>query len=105
MATVKLTAIGVNRLTKSGTYNDGGGLYLKVSDGGKSWLFRFKLHGKASCMELGSVDVLTLAEAREKASACRRMVAEGLNPMDARRDAKEAAREAHGQTFQTVAER
>jgi integrase len=105
MATGKLTAIRVKKLTKSGTHNDGGGLYLKVSDGGKSWLFRFKLHGKATWMGLGSVDVLTLAEAREKAAACRRMVANGLNPIDQRREAQEAAREAHGQTFQSVAER
>ncbi|WP_234731079.1 tyrosine-type recombinase/integrase [Acidocella facilis] len=105
MAAGKLTAIAVTRQTKPGTYGDGGGLYLKVSEGGKSWLFRFKLHGKATWMGLGSVADYTLAEAREKARTCRRMVAEGLNPIDQRREAQEAAREAQGQTFQSVAER
>lgn len=105
MAAGKLTAIAVTRQTKPGTYGDGGGLYLKVSEGGKSWLFRFKLHGKATWMGLGSVADYTLAEAREKARTCRRMVAEGLNPIDQRREALEAAREAHGQTFQSVAAR
>jgi integrase len=105
MATGKLTAIAVNRQTNPGTYGDGGGLYLKVSEGGKSWLFRFKLHGKATWMGLGAVADYSLAEAREKARACRRMVAEGVNPIDQRREAQEAAREAQRQTFQAVAER
>jgi integrase len=105
MAAGKLTAVGVRRLTKPGTYNDGEGLYLRVATAGKSWLYRFKLHGKANWMGLGSLDDYPLAEAREKARECRKLVAEGISPIEARRMAKEAAKEANGQTFQAIAER
>ena len=87
----KLTARGVET-AKLGTHGDGGGLYLVVSPkGAKKWVFRFKIRGKQSLMGLGSEELVTLAEARDKAIDARRMVVAGINPIAARRQAELAA--------------
>ena len=86
----RLTALKVMKVRKAGMYADGAGLYLQVTgDGapflGKSWIFRFKLSGKAREMGLGSLSLVGLAEARMKAVECRRQVHEGIDPIEARR--------------------
>jgi Arm domain-containing DNA-binding protein len=51
----KLTALKVKALEKPGRYGDGLGLWLQVSEkGGKSWVFRYMLHGKTVHMGLGA---------------------------------------------------
>ena len=65
---------------------DGGGLYLRVSwDGGKSWLFKFMLNGRAREMGLGSLKGVSLASAREKATFCRSSLADDIDPIEARK--------------------
>lgn len=87
----------INRLTprtvatkhKAGYYADGGGLYLQISaSGSKSWLYRFMLNGRAREMGLGSVLDRPLAEARDRARDARRMVRDGVDPIEARRAEK-----------------
>ncbi|MCJ2077900.1 tyrosine-type recombinase/integrase [Methylobacterium sp. E-016] len=81
----KLTALGVARLKAPGMYGDGGGLWLQVSGkGAKSWIYRFTLGGKARAMGLGSANTFSLAEARDKARDCRKLTAEGLDPIEIR---------------------
>lgn len=76
-----------------GRHGDGGGLILVVSKtGAKKWVFRFKREGRATEMGLGGADVVTLAEARQKAGEARRTRAEGRNPIQARREAQAAAK-------------
>lgn len=90
----KLTALSVRRMVTPGTYGDGGGLYLQVRGvDRKSWLFRFKLHRRGHLMGLGALRDVTLAEAREAATAARRLVRSGVNPIERRRleRAKETA--------------
>lgn len=81
----KLSARTVEIKRKPGVYGDGGGLYLQVGPtGSKSWLFRFTLHGRAREMGLGPLHTVSLAEAREKAIACRKLLAEGIDPIEHR---------------------
>jgi integrase len=81
----RLAALTVNRTKKPGLYPDGGGLYLQVALGGsKSWLFRFMLRGKARTMGLGSLTVVSLAEARVKAAEARSLRAAGIDPIKTR---------------------
>ena len=83
----KLTAVDVKAKSKPGRYGDGGGLWLQVGPtGGKSWLFRYTMGGKAHNMGLGSVDDLSLADARKMAGDCREMVAKGVDPLDSREE-------------------
>src|SRR6266699_6284188 len=74
---------------KPGMHCDGGGLYLQAVPGvsgatRKSWLFRFAENGRERQMGLGSLDVVSLAQAREKAAECRRLRQEGKDPIEAR---------------------
>jgi integrase len=71
-------------------YADGAGLYLQVTGDGeakvaKSWIYRFKLRGRSREMGLGSLSIYGLAEARTKATECRRLAYEGIDPIEARK--------------------
>jgi integrase len=87
-----------NRLTarsvataKPGRHCDGRGLYLAVSDSGaKKWVLRFTFNHRVTEMGLGNADV-PLAQARDKAAEARKLVASGINPILAKREAKRAA--------------
>lgn len=101
----KLTALAAKRTVTPGRYGDGDGLWLQVRSAElRSWLFRFKLHGKAREMGLGTYANLSLAEAREAATACRRLVRDGIDPIERRRAARiEAAANANAHPFKDVA--
>ena len=72
----KLTAVAVKAaLAIPGTYQDGDGLFLKVDKrGGASWTLRLQRDGKRQDIGLGSSKLLTLAEARDKASQMRKAI-------------------------------
>lgn len=103
----RLTAAAVARQTKPGKYADGGQLWLQVSKWGtKSWLFRYNRHGKDRWHGLGSIDTLSLAEARERARDCRRLLLDGIDPIDHRKIQRAQAKleAARAMTFQECAE-
>lgn len=104
----KLSTAKVASLSKRGLYADGLGLYLQVAEGGtKSWLFRFMKDGRARKMGLGPVHTVTLAMAREKATEARRRLLDGIDPIEARKEARQAARieAAKALTFRECAEK
>lgn len=83
-----LNAPAVQRATKPGYYFDGAGLYLQVANGGsKSWVLRYAVNKRAREMGLGSLVTFTLAEARDRATKYRQMVADGIDPIDDRKAA------------------
>ena len=66
----RLNARAVATITKHGRHADGGGLYLSISpNGGRRWVFLFRWHGKPTEIGFGSARDVTLARARELASA------------------------------------
>ena len=86
---------------KPGLHSDGANLYLRVSKGTrgnlrKSWIFRYELAGnKPRDMGLGSIDIYSLDEVRELARGYRKLLKEGIDPIDQRaRDRAKAATEA-----------
>jgi integrase len=121
----KLTALRI-KSAGPGRHPDGDGLYLIVRDtGSRQWLLRIQAEGKRRDLGLGAADTstrsiegaeaaeripllerrsLTLAEAREKADAYRRMVRAGLDPAVERQKAavavptfEKAARDCHAE--------
>lgn len=87
-ATNRLSARAV-ATAGTGYHCDGAGLYLLVAAGGSaSWVFRYTLRGRKREMGLGSAADFTLAQARERASAQRRLLADGVDPIEARRAAQ-----------------
>ena len=81
----KLTARAVDTAA-AGTHEDGAGLRLVVrASGARSWVLRYQMAGRRRDMGLGRHPEITLARARERAMDARRLVAEGIDPLDNRR--------------------
>lgn len=96
----RLSARQVATLRQPGRHADGAGLYLHIDDNlSKRWVFVFQWRGRRKEMGLGSLSLVSLVEAREKALAARKQVASGVNPIEDRRRVKSDAR-----TFGEVAE-
>lgn len=101
--------MAVSRLKKPGMHADGGGLYLQITEGGgRSWIFRYRMGGRKTPrdMGLGSEATLSLAEAREKARECRKLVLDGIDPIEHRREqrAKHGIAQASRRPFRELAE-
>jgi len=104
----KLTARKVSSLRTPGRYGDGAGLWLQISpEGGKSWLFRYTLNGRARMMGLGPVDLVSLTEAREQALAHRKLLLAGIDPLAHRDTERRKSRlaDASAITFEEAATR
>lgn len=104
----KLTTKGVQKLireSRPSLTNDGDGLYLKIGKrGGASWIYRFRWNGKLRDMGLGSCSEITLSEARELATHNRKIMKQGLNPLDVRMEDQKLA-EKKVMTFTSCASR
>jgi integrase len=105
-----LTARKVERTKTPGRYRDGliKGLLLQIARGGsKSWVLRYERDGKEHWLGLGSTADFNLKEARERARTARQQLADNIDPIaakhDARRQAKLAA--AKALTFREAAQR
>jgi hypothetical protein len=87
----RLTALRVAAIAAKGNYPDGGGLYLQVQIGKdgkprKSWLFRFvsPIERRERFMGLGSLDHISLAEARKARDEARETIRRGADPIEER---------------------
>jgi integrase len=101
------------RSAKPGMHPDGGGLYLRVTEGkqdgdatptlNRYWLFRYRQRGtrKDRQLGIGPLDTVTLAVARAAARECRGQLLAGLDPVDQReaQRASKAAADAKAMTF------
>jgi integrase len=87
----KLTQLGISRATAPAMLGDGNGLWLQVRHNSKAWIFRYARDGKARAMGLGAADVVTLKRARELVLEQRRLLAEGIDPLEQRQAKRTAA--------------
>ncbi len=106
----ELGAQQVAALWRRGTNHVGGvnGLILNVTMyGSRSWVFRYQVAGKRRDFGLGSYPSVTLAEAREAARFARAKLAQGIDPIeDARRARERLIAEIHtGMNFSEAAKR
>ena len=77
------------RSASPGRYADGNGLYLFVQPSGtRSWIQRLVVRGRRRELGLGSLALVSLAEAREKALANRKLAREGGDPLAEKRRAE-----------------
>jgi len=82
----RLTAVRVRTLKTPGRYADGNGLYLFVDpSGAKRWVWRGTINRKRCDLGLGSAQLVSLADARDKAEDHRRKVRKGENPLAEKR--------------------
>src|SRR6185436_444777 len=80
-----------------GWHGDGRGLYLQctaAADGAinRSWVYRYRAGNRERYMGLGPFADVSLAEAREKATAARKLRLEGIDPIEARNAQRTAVR-------------
>ncbi|MGA7453957.1 MAG: integrase arm-type DNA-binding domain-containing protein [Rhodoplanes sp.] len=102
-----LTLKRIARANKPGRYADGHNLYLQVGRSGtKSWLLRYVLNGRERWMGLGKLADFNLEEARERAKAARQLLADGTDPLEARKAerAAKALEAARSMTFAAAAD-
>jgi integrase len=98
----RLSALKVERAKTPGLWADGGGLYLRVAEGGsKQWIFRYATAGRQRDMGLGPAYTVTLAQAREMARDARLLRLEGVDPIESKRARMAALRaaDARAMTF------
>jgi integrase len=104
----RLNALAVERERTPGWYCDGAGLYLLVGRRGssKSWVYRYQQNGQVHFMGLGSLLMVSLKKAREKARVCREQRGDGIDPLDAKRANQRRQRlaAAKAMTFKECAE-
>ena len=81
-----LTAAFCRHVGECGRYADGNGLYLHVDpSGARRWVQRLVIRGKSCVLGLGSFALVSLAEARERALANRKLARSGGDPLGAER--------------------
>jgi integrase len=91
-----LTAKRVSKLLRKGAagrHHDGDGLSLKiVNQRNASWVLRYQLAGRERWMGLGSAKTFSLSEARERARREKQKLADRIDPLEARRGERIAAK-------------
>lgn len=104
--TMPLTDIAVKKAkleAKPRKLVDGAGLYLLVNQTGKYWRFNYRFIGKQKTLAYGSYPDVSLARAREKHAEARRLLADGIDPSEHRREVRQAAMAAQANSFEAVA--
>lgn len=88
----KLTDLGIKKIARDPVpatkqrFADGGGLFLlRTPAGAMSWRMRYRVAGQEREQVFGLYPDLTLAAARDRRDAVRRMVAEGIDPDEVRK--------------------
>ena len=83
---------------------DGGGMYLEVSPaGGKLWRLKYRYGGKEKRLALGAYPETSLADARERRDAARKLLAQGVDPGEQRKAVKAAGEERAANSFEVIA--
>ncbi|MFY9510996.1 MAG: integrase arm-type DNA-binding domain-containing protein [Rubrivivax sp.] len=104
-----LSALAVRNLMAPGMHPVGtvSGLYLQIAPtGARSWILRLTVGDKRREMGLGGYPTVTLQQAHELARAQRGQVRAGVDPVQAKRDARSKllANQARAKTFRHCAE-
>jgi integrase len=82
---------------------DGGGLYLEISPtGGKWWRWKYRFGGKEKRLSLGVYPDTSLADARERRDAGRKLLAAGVDFGEHRKAAKATGAAAAASSFEVV---
>ena len=106
--TMALTDTFVRQVKHSGApagdkYTDGQGMFLLVKAAGKYWRMNFRFAEKQKTLALGVYPAVSLAKARKRREAARELLADGIDPSQAKQDDKRTKISTAAQTFEVVA--
>ncbi|MDH5331984.1 MAG: integrase arm-type DNA-binding domain-containing protein, partial [Aquincola sp.] len=80
------------------------GLYLEVTpSGGRWWRLKYRHDGREKLLSMGTYPDTGLKAAREKRDRARELLAQGIDPSDARRAEKQSRLQAVVNSFEAVA--
>ena len=103
-----LTALAIeNAKSKERPYklSDGEGLHLQVMpNGSKWWRFRYQFARKEKMLSLGTFPEVSLAEARLKKNAARKLVSDGIDPSARKKLEKQGVADNAQNTFKVSAD-
>src|SRR5882757_6320364 len=89
----KLKPLQVERQVTPGKYPDGDGLYLVVAGPtSRNWSYRYWIGGKERWHGLGSLQDVSLKEARIKRDTARQQVRAGVDIVQVKRTAREESK-------------
>lgn len=84
--------------------SDGGGLYLLVNpNGSRYWRMKYRYAGKEKLLSIGVYPDVTLAEARDKRTQAKRILAAGDDPSEVKQAEREAKNLAVNNSFELLA--
>lgn len=84
--------------------SDGGGLYLHVKpSGSKLWRMKYRFQGKERLLAIGPYPSYSLKDAREARAKAREFLDKGIDPSQAKQEARWAAKVAAANSFESVA--
>ncbi|WP_369793182.1 tyrosine-type recombinase/integrase, partial [Xenorhabdus sp. NBAII XenSa04] len=79
-------------------------MYLLVkTTGSKYWRLKYRIAGKEKLLAIGTFPLITLAEARRKRDEAKKLIAEGIDPNQDKKQKKLAAQEEISNTFESIA--
>lgn len=91
-STVMLTDTAIRKAkpaAKALKLSDGSGMYLLLKpDGGRYWRLDYRQDGKRKTLALGVYPTVTLLDARQRREDARKLLANGTDPGEARKEAK-----------------
>jgi len=90
---------------KTYTLGDGGGMYLEITPtGSKFWRMGYlQANGKTNRLTFGRYPEVTLAEARDRRLAARRLLDQGIDPSHDKKERQREKDEANANTFEKLA--
>lgn len=104
---MKLTDTAIRKAKaqkKQQKLTDGDGMFLLVHpNGGKYWRFKYRFAGKEKVLALGVYPEVSLADARERRTEARKVLAAGNDPAEVKKEAKRLTVLNSENTFEVVA--
>jgi integrase len=114
---IPLTSLKVDKAKakdKQYKLTDGGGLYLLVSEqkydinskplpASKLWRLKYRYEGKEKLLSLGAHPAVSLADARQRRDDAKKLLANGVDPGDAKKAQKAAQGDQAANTFEVIA--
>lgn len=84
--------------------SDGGGLYLEVTtNGSRYWRLKYRYAGKEKRLAFGVYPEISLAQAREKRDAAKKLLSAGSDPGEVKKAEKIAQKLNYENTFEAIA--
>jgi len=89
---------------KTWRMSDGAGMYLEIAPGGaKYWRMKYRFAGKEKRLSFGVYPEVSLLEARDRRDQARRLLRDGKDPLEVRREGKRLAIIQANNTFEKLA--